>query len=295
MLSKKWSNQQEQLLITWAEKASGYAWLHQRSIKLFKRRNLYLSIPATIFGYVAGVTILLSNDVYSDCSHLFNQAWLRGSIGTIALLAGLFSNFQEIYSFKEESEKHRIAHLRFMAFFREISCIVTMAPKYRATPADFITMKRLEFDKILEQSPDIPQCIITAFNKMFCNLSIHKPDAVIGLQTILPYSKQFELHPYRKKLSGDDKALLIRYFYCWRALCAGVQPDHDNKKSTLLEITNSYNSSSSVEFEDGSICCSERDKSYLLVHGLLSEQRRIICGQNIKIKRNPIEVDLEKG
>jgi len=295
MPSKTWSDQQEQLLITWAEKASGYAWLHQRSIKLFKRRNLYLSIPATIFGYVAGVTILLSNDVFSDCSHLFNRAWLRGCIGTIALMAGLFSNFQEIYSFKEESEKHRIAHLRFMAFFREISCIVTTAPKYRATSADFITMKRLEFDKILEQSPDIPQCIITAFNHTFRNLSIHKPDAVIGLQTIIPYGKQFKLQPYCRTLSGDDKILLIRYFYCWRALCPVIQSDPDDPDSTLLEITNSYNSSSSLEFEDPSICCSERDKSYLLVHGLLSEQRRIICGQNIKIKRNPMEIDLEKG
>ena len=118
------------------------------------------------------------------------------SAGIHALMAGLFSNFQEIYSFKEESEKHRIAHLRFMAFFREISCIVTTAPKYRATSADFITMKRLEFDKILEQSPDIPQCIITAFNHTFRNLSIHKPDAVIGLQTIIPYGKQLKLQPY---------------------------------------------------------------------------------------------------
>jgi len=295
MTAKKLGDQQEQLLITWAEKASGYAWLHQRSIELFKRRNLYLSIPATIFGYVAGVTILLSNDVFSDCSHIFNKVWLRGCIGTVALMAGIFSNFQEIYSFKEESEKHRIAHLRFMAFFREISCIVTTAPKYRATSIDFITMKRLEFDKILEQSPDIPQCIIADFNDIFRNLSIHKPDAVIGLQTILPYGKQCKLQPYRKKLSGDNKMLLIRYFYCWRTLCTRIQSDFEARDPTLLEITNSYNSSSSVELEDSSICCSERDKSYLLVHGLLSEQRRIICGQNIKIKRNPMEIDLEKG
>ena len=202
-----------------------------------------MSIPATIFSYVAGVTILLSNEGFSDCSHLFNKDCLRGCIGTIALLAGLFSNFQEIYSFNGESEKHRIAHLRFMAFFREISCIVTTAPKYRATPDDFITMKRLEFDKILEQSPDIPQWIITAFNKTFCNRSIHKPDAVIGLQTILPYRKPFELQPYRKKLSPSDKTILTRYFYCWRALCTGIKPAHENPDSALLEITNSYHSS----------------------------------------------------
>ena len=49
----KWTSQQEQLLVTWAEKASGYAWPHTRSINYFKHRNLYISIPASIFGYIA--------------------------------------------------------------------------------------------------------------------------------------------------------------------------------------------------------------------------------------------------
>ena len=34
-----WTSQQEQLLVTWAEKASGYAWLHVRSINYYKHRK----------------------------------------------------------------------------------------------------------------------------------------------------------------------------------------------------------------------------------------------------------------
>ena len=34
-----WTSQQEQLLVTWAEKASGYAWLHTRSVNYFKHRH----------------------------------------------------------------------------------------------------------------------------------------------------------------------------------------------------------------------------------------------------------------
>lgn len=33
---KKWTDQQEQLLITWAEKASGYSWLHQKAFGSIK-------------------------------------------------------------------------------------------------------------------------------------------------------------------------------------------------------------------------------------------------------------------
>ena len=35
------TDEQEQLLITWAEKASGYAWLHTHSVNYFKHRNSY--------------------------------------------------------------------------------------------------------------------------------------------------------------------------------------------------------------------------------------------------------------
>ena len=57
---------------------------------------------------------------------------------------------------------------------------------------DYITLKRFEFDKILEQSPDIPEEIIKEFNNNFRTVSVHKPDPVIGLQTILPFGKKFK-------------------------------------------------------------------------------------------------------
>ena len=62
MPKKNWTTPLEQLLVTWAEKASGYAWLHQKSAVTYKKRNLCLSIPASIFGYVAGITVLNSSE-----------------------------------------------------------------------------------------------------------------------------------------------------------------------------------------------------------------------------------------
>ena len=106
----KWNSQQEQLLVIWSEKASGYAWLHSRSVNYFKHRNLYISIPASIFGYIAGATTLLSNKVDGNTI-------LRGFIGISGIIAGLLTNFQEMFTFKEESEKHKISSLRFLSFF----------------------------------------------------------------------------------------------------------------------------------------------------------------------------------
>ena len=70
MPKKNWTDELEQLLVTWAEKASGYAWLHQKSAILFKKKNLCISIPSCIFGYLSGITLLLSNDVFNNCSDI---------------------------------------------------------------------------------------------------------------------------------------------------------------------------------------------------------------------------------
>ena len=66
MAKRLWTESLEQLILTWAEKASGYAWLHQNSCSLYKKRNLYISIPASIFSYIAGITVLFSNELTNN-------------------------------------------------------------------------------------------------------------------------------------------------------------------------------------------------------------------------------------
>ena len=61
-MNNNWTEEQEQLLITWAEKASGYAWLHSHSVNLYRHRNLAIAIPGSLFGYIAGSVTLLGHD-----------------------------------------------------------------------------------------------------------------------------------------------------------------------------------------------------------------------------------------
>lgn len=290
MPKKNWTDPLEQLLVTWAEKASGYAWLHQRSANTYKNRNLCISIPASIFGYVSGITILLSNDIFNNCNNHSNGPIIRGFIGITAITAGILSNFQEMFTFKEECEKHRIAALRFLSFFREISCELSLDPKYRSAPMDYITLKRFEFDKILEQSPDIPNCIIKQFNDKFKNLSIHKPDPTIGLQTIIPFGRITNKTFKRRFMSVKDKIILLRYFTKWR-IVAALQFKHRTNAETLIEVANSRSSEmdmSLVEVQNPSVEVSGRDAQHLMMHGTLREQKRFVQNQNVKIKRNPI-------
>jgi hypothetical protein len=208
----KWTPEQEYLLIGWAEKSSGYAWMHSKCVHYYKKRNRYISIPAAIFGYLAGATTLLSND-------LFNNLYIRGAVGFSAILGGIFSNFQQMFTYKELTEQHRLSTLRFLAFFRDISCELSMHPDHRTNPIDYINMKRLELDKMLEQSPNIPDTIVTIYNIKSRNTNLHKPEVANILQTITPYG-QYAIKnyntKYKKKLSKDEKKNLQLYFKKWK-------------------------------------------------------------------------------
>lgn len=182
-MSIEWNEALEQLLITWAEKANGHAWLHSRCINHYKQKSKWITIPAAIFGYLAGTTTLLGGD------SLNQEAWFRGLVGISAIVAGILSNLQQTFTYKELSEQHRIASLRFFAFFRDVSAELSLEYKHRANVLDYITLKRMELDKLYEQSPTIPQVIIDEFNKKFRLARYHKPDVALNLQTIVPYSK----------------------------------------------------------------------------------------------------------
>jgi hypothetical protein len=290
MAKRLWTESLEQLILTWAEKASGYAWLHQNSCSLYKKRNLYISIPASIFSYIAGITVLFSNEltnnnkqieIYNKTTtiHENDSPIFRIVVGIIAIVAGILSNFQEMFTFKEEGEKHRIAALRFLSFFREISCELSLEPSFRSSTVDYITIKRFEFDKILEQSPNIPDIIIHRFNKKFGKLHIHKPDPTIGLQTIIPYGRD----NYKKSINIDEKFILLKYFEYWKSHTTFNR----NNGSHVIEIANSGSTDCNIS-NIKTRTLSERDATHLLYHGTLSTQKRFLQNRNIKIRRPPL-------
>jgi hypothetical protein len=231
-MNNNWTEEQEQLLITWAEKASGYAWLHSHSVNLFRHRNLAIAIPASLFGYIAGSVSLLG--------HASENTWKTVLVGMTGIIAGILTSFQEIFTYKQLSERHRISGLQFMRFFRDISVELSMHPNHRTEALEYINSKRLEFDKMLEQSPSYPEKILKTFNKKFGKAKIHKPDIANKLQTIIPYR--------RKQNCLNLKEIIIaqKYFNKWRQKVSLNNRDfvirrakEERNRMSLVEVANS--------------------------------------------------------
>ena len=240
MAEDGWTAEIEQLLIIWAEKASGYAWLHNRSIEHFRKMNLYVAVPAAVFAYVAGGSALLVWDI-APCEDAAGMFWGRLLTGVAGILAGTLTSFQEVFTFKEKAARHHVASLRFLSFFRDINCELSVTGDLRRESLDYVTVKRLQFDRLLEQSPDIPSSVIAAFNKRFKHLRVHKPDAVAGLQTIVPLGRRRRFSPGHVigRVPQTRWATLRRVFSAWRACRCfswSVPSEQEDDDDSLVEL-----------------------------------------------------------
>ena len=90
-------------------------------------------------------------------------------------------------------------------------------------------MKRLELDKMLEQSPSIPEYIINIYNEKTENLgtNLHKPEIANILQTIQPFKSHDSLRNVNRHTKEDFK-LMYKYFLKWRCK---QDKNHKTKKT----------------------------------------------------------------
>lgn len=193
----KWTHQEEELLAGWAERASGYRWLHDRTSKYYDQYNKMLEIPVSILSYLSGGAIL-SGSMGQDSS-------VRFFIGTISILGGILTNVQTALRWKELAEKHRLVGNLFSAYHRNITAELSLDHAFRAHPIDYIRQKRTEFDRLIEQSPAVPVQIIAEFNTKFKDVKMAKPDITNGIHPVFIYRVQQKVVP----ISGQPKDSVV--------------------------------------------------------------------------------------
>jgi len=158
-----WTEEQENLLASWSEKASGYRWLHMRSEKLYRKRNYSFTIPVIILSTLTG-TANFAMDSFVPEQH---KQIAMACVGGVNIFAGILSTLQNFLRYAELMEGHRVAEVSWSKFSREISVELALEPKMRKPAFDFLTVCRAEYDRLIEQSPTIDDSIIAQYNAKF--------------------------------------------------------------------------------------------------------------------------------
>ena len=158
-----WHQQQELILKRWSEIGSSYRYLHDKSFKKFNKQNMWFALPVIVISTVTGTANFAQGS--------FPEAWKEFvplGIGFLNLSAGLITTLGQFLRVSELLEGHRAASLAYSKFARNISVELSLPVKERTDNGSiFITNCRVELDRLIEQSPDIPEDIIKSFVKRF--------------------------------------------------------------------------------------------------------------------------------
>lgn len=183
-----WCDKQEKLLIRWAEKAAGYRWLHNHSRIFYKRQNDWLAYPSIIIASITGVggfAVLnpSGNDGVSSETKT-RIIIIQYGFACLNVLAGILSSISKFSQSLSLSEGHSAMCIQWSKFYRNIDMELSLDVKHRANMVDFIMKCREDYDRLLDEAPDIPSISIQAFLIQFPDKE-NKPDVCNGLSIVM--------------------------------------------------------------------------------------------------------------
>ena len=105
-IASTWSNREEEILQVWAEKASGWAWLHDKSQRYYRGQSDNLTYPSIILNTVAGGIGFIAPDTRFI-------KFLPYVIAIMNICCAILSSFQKFLRSTENAE----IHSRFFSIF----------------------------------------------------------------------------------------------------------------------------------------------------------------------------------
>lgn len=183
-----WCEKQERLLIKWAEKAAGYRWLHNHARLYYKKQNDYLSYPSIVIASITGVggfAVLNpsgNEGVSQDTKN--NIMIIQYFFAFLNVLAGILTSISKFSQSLPLSEAHSLMCVSWSKFYRCIDMELSLDVKHRGNVVEFIMKSREEYDKLLDDAPDIPAISIKAFLAQFPEKE-NKPDVCNGLSIVV--------------------------------------------------------------------------------------------------------------
>tara|TARA_B100001778_G_C18444187_1_gene563734 strand:- start:136 stop:888 length:753 start_codon:yes stop_codon:yes gene_type:complete len=225
-----WCPKQEKLLIGWAEKAAGYRWLHNFSRMFYKKQNDWLSYPCIIISSITGVggfAVLSPNDQTMSDSKKQQIIAVQYFFAFLNVLAGILTSVSKFNNSTKMMETHSAMCVQWSKFYRNIEMELSLETEHRGEVNEFVTKCRQEYDRLLDDSPDIPSNSIDAFNMTFPDKE-NKPDVCNGLNVI------------GTNLSGStDSECGKRKIVKWLAKSRTNTPDIETGRKMSMELSSS--------------------------------------------------------
>lgn len=202
-----WTKELETLIADWADKAACYRWMHEKTSVIFAGRDRYFNIPVIILsGVTAGANFALGS--IFEPEDVQNKKWAQLGLGGASLVTGIIQTMMNFYRYAQLSEAHRVAGVSWGKFNRLLCIEMNLHPDERMEAFNFLKMFRTELDRLIEQSPSIPEKVIKNFNSIFKNTAdVVKPE----ITGILNHTRVFIDTNSRLKRIAAEATVALHY------------------------------------------------------------------------------------
>lgn len=165
----------------WADKAVCYRWMHERTERIFKSKDMAFMFPVIILSTVTGAANFAMDSVLSDPDH---KKYAQLALGGLSIATGIISTIANRLGYASGSEAHKGAANLWGKFQRLIAIELSLHPNERSDCMMFLKMCRTDLDRLIEQSPTIPDAVINACRKEFMQYpKVRKPEIVGDIDT----------------------------------------------------------------------------------------------------------------
>jgi hypothetical protein len=177
-----WTKEQETLMAEWADIAGCYKWLNDRAEKVYSKSNMFITIPVIILSTLGG-TANFAVDSFIPENQPEMKKYAAAGIGGISIFAGILTTLGNFFQYAQKSEAHRVASIAWGKFQRQVTVELAINPMERIEAMDFLKICRQDLDRLIEQSPPIPDPVIAQFEREFKTIpNLKVPDICHGIE-----------------------------------------------------------------------------------------------------------------
>ena len=182
-----WCDKQEKLLIRWAEKAAGHRWLHNHARLYYKKQHDYLAYPSIVIASITGVggfaVLNPSNNEDVDSDTKIKIMVVMYFFAFLNVLGGILTSISKFGQSANLEVSHSTMCKQYSKFYRYIDMELSLDVTHRVPVMELVRKCREDYDRFLDEAPDIPSISIKAFNLEFPDKG-NKPDVCNGLSII---------------------------------------------------------------------------------------------------------------
>lgn len=170
--AESWSDNMENLMKQWGEKAAGLRFMHAHSGSKWKAFSDKLAITGIVVTGIASTVSLIATSIDDED---VKEAVLFG-VGGVGLVSTLIQSFKKFYNAEEKAADHGSVAKQFGSFYRYMTLQMGMSREDR-DPSDVLTTWALkEYERLQQEAPNISGSSVALFKKTFQNDNQAIPD-----------------------------------------------------------------------------------------------------------------------